>query len=106
MPYASGSIKERQLFPDIALGQASSSLDQIRRAARNRFLVLVEYKGSSRLVEPYSLRYPTTGNEILHVWEVEKNGNTSNQHKSFVTEKLRYIETTDKIFTPKWEVEL
>jgi len=106
MPDASGSIIERPLFPEVLPGQSLTSLDQIRRAARNRFLVLVEYNGSTRLVEPYSLRYPTTGNEILHVWEVKKNGSISNQHKSFVTERLRYLETTDNIFTPKWEVEL
>lgn len=106
MPYASGSVIERSLFPEVSPGQSLTSLDQIRRAARNRFLVLVEYNGSTRLVEPYSLRYLPTGNEILHVWEVEKNRSTSNQHKSFVTERLRYIETTDKTFSPKWEVEL
>ena len=69
-------------------------------------LTLVEHNDSIRLVEPYSLRYPTTGNEILHVWEVEKNGVVSDQHKSFVTERLRYIETSNKLFSPKWEIEL
>ena len=103
MPQASGVTKERPLFPEVAPGQVLAPLDQIRRAARNRFLVLVEYNGATRLVEPYSLRYPTTGNEILHVWEVEKNGAASNQHKSFVTGKLRYIETSNKVFSPKWE---
>lgn len=103
---AKGKVTPRMLFPDIAPNFALMSLDQIRIAARNRFLVLIEYKGSTRLVEPYSSRYQNTGSEILHVWEVEKNGSTSNQHKSFVIERLHYIETTDKMFTPKWEVEL
>ena len=106
MPQASGVTMERQLFPKVAPGQILAPLDQIRRAARNRFLVLVEYNGATRLVEPYSLRYPTTGNEILHVWEVEKDGTVSDQHKSFMTERLHYIETSNKIFSPKWEIEL
>lgn len=106
MPQATGVTSKRPFFPEVAAGQILAPLDQIRRAARNRFLVLVEYNGSVRLVEPYSLRCPTTGNEILHVWEVEKNGAASNQHKSFVTERLRYVETSNKMFSPKWEIEL
>jgi len=106
MPQALGVTMGRPLFPEVDPGRVLAPLDQIRRAARNRFLILVEYNGSIRLVEPYSLRYPTTGNEILHVWEVEKNGVVSDQHKSFVTERLRYIETSNKIFSPKWEIEL
>ena len=106
MPQATGKLVERKMFPDIIPGVAPSALDNIRRAARNRFLVFVSYKGSERLVEPYSLRYPATGNEILHVWEVKKNGMISNQHKSFVTNRLTYLSTSDQTFTPKWEVEL
>ena len=106
MPQASGKLVERQMFPDISLGLAPSTLDQIRKGARNRFLVLVEYNGSERLVEPYSLRYPATGNEILHVWEVTKNGMRSNQHKSFITDRLTYLSTSDQIFNPKWQIEL
>lgn len=106
MPGATGSSAERPHFPIVAPGQPLSSLDQIRRAARNRFLTTVEYSGSIRLVEPYSLRYPSTGNEILHVWEVEKNGRPSNQPKSFITSKLQYLETSKRNFTPRWVVEL
>lgn len=106
MPYALGPKVERQLFPDIAPGQSLSTLDRIRRAARTRFLVLVEYKGSQRLVEPYSLRYPTTGKEILHVWEITKDGIISEAHKSFVTDRLKFIDVSNQTFTPKWEIEL
>ncbi|MEL7124432.1 MAG: hypothetical protein AAFO07_33660, partial [Bacteroidota bacterium] len=106
MPYATGRPASRSLFPEVQHGQVLSSLDQIRRAARNRLLVLVEYDGAQRLVEPYSLRYPSTGNEILHVWEVEKNGGHSDMHKSFNTANLRYIQTSNRPFKPKWEIEL
>ncbi len=97
---------ERKMFPDISPGVGPSALYSIRKAARNRFLVLVEYSGSERLVEPYSLRYPATGNEILHVWEVTKNGRTSEQHKSFITDRLTYLATSIQTFKPKWEIEL
>lgn len=106
MPGIHGRAVERQMFPDILSEVAPSTLDHIRRAARNRFLVLVKYNGAERLVEPYSLRYPTTGNEVLHVWEIKKNGFLSNQHKSFITNRLIYLSTSNQIFVPKWEVEL
>ncbi len=106
MPQASGLLAERKMFPDISTGIAPSTIDHIRKAARNRFLVLVSYKGSERLVEPYSLRYPATGNGILHVWEVNKNGMVSNQHKNFVTNRLTYLSTLHQTYIPKWEVEL
>ena len=101
-----GRVVERKMFPDISPGVAPSTMDYIRKAARNRFLVLVGYNGSQRLVEPYSLRYPATGNEILHVWEVNKNGMRSNQHKIFITNRLTYLSTSDQTYIPKWLVEL
>lgn len=106
IPQASGILVERQMFPHISPGFAPSVLDQIRKAARNRFLVLVEYNGSKRLVEPYSLRCPATGNEILHVWEVNKNGMESDTYKSFITDRLTYLSTSNQTFTPKWQIEL
>lgn len=106
IPGATGRPVERQMFPDITSGAIPSTLDYIRRAARNRFLVLVRYNNAKRLVEPYSLRYPPTGNEILHVWEVKKNGLSSNQHKSFITNRLTYLSTSNQTFVPKWEIEL
>ncbi|HED08518.1 MAG TPA: nucleotidyl transferase AbiEii/AbiGii toxin family protein [Ignavibacteria bacterium] len=106
MPWVSGIPVEHQMFPDIEPGTAPAALDYIRRAARNRFLVLVMYNGSERLVEPYALRYPATGNKTLHVWEVKKDGLPSNQHKSFITNRLIYLSTSNKTFVPKWEVEL
>lgn len=106
MPQAGGMLVARKMFPDISPGIAPSTMDHIRKAARNRFQVLVGYNGSERLVEPYSLRYPATGNEILHVWEVNKNGVRSNQHKSFITNRLTYLSTSGQTFIPKWVVEL
>lgn len=106
MPEAIGLPVERKMFPDITASAGPSAIDKIRRAAGSRFLVLVEYKGIERLVEPYSLRYTSTGNEILHVWEVKKNGEKSESHKSFITDKLTFISTSNHTFNPKWLVEL
>lgn len=106
IPEAEGTRIARQFYSLISAEIAPSALDYIRRAARNRFLVLVEYMGAQRLVEPYALRHPARGDEILHVWEVSKNGFTSNMQKRFITNRIAYLSTSNKTFTPKWEVEL
>lgn len=57
-------------------------------------------------IESNSLRYPSTGNELLHVWELEKNGMPSNMHKVFKTHEIDSASISNHAFIPKWEVEL
>ena len=106
MPQANGMPAARKLFPDMTYGVAPSALENIRKAARNRLMVLVSYNGTKRLIEPYSLRYLATGNQNLHVWEVEKNGRSSNIHKTYTTNQLKYLSTSNQTFVPKWKIEL
>lgn len=96
----------KRRFFDYEVSTGPSVLDIIRRAARNRQCVYISYNGSERLVEPYSLRYPSTGNEILHVWELQKNGTISNKHKSFNTERISSARISGETFRPRWVVEL
>ena len=105
-PNAVGAVVDRILFPKINWKTGPTSMDIIRQAARNKFCAIVSYHGSTRIVEPYSLRYPRTGSEILHVWETEKNDSPSNQHKSFKTNEIDGAKISDVIFNPKWIVEL
>lgn len=105
-PSAKGKIVPRVLFPKIDWQTGPTAMDQIRYAARNKFCALISYHGLRRLVEPYSLRYPLTGNEILYIWELEKNGIPSNMHKCYKTHEIDSASISDQIFIPKWEVEL
>ena len=105
-PEAIGKIFPRSLFPKINWQTGPTAMDQIRRAARNKLCVLISYHGATRLVEPYALRYTSNGNEILYVWELEKNGMPSNMHKSFKTPEIDSASISNHTFIPKWEVEL
>ena len=67
---------------------------------------LISYHGSVRLVEPYSLRYPSRGNELLHVQEIEKNGMPSNTHKAYKTHEIEFASISDRTFAPRWAIEL
>ena len=103
---ATGENVPRLLFPRINWQTGLTAMDQIRYAARNRLCALISYHGSTRLVEPYSLRFPPTGNIILHVWELQKNGMPSNGHKSFKTHEINSASISKQTFIPKWMIEL
>ncbi|MCB0368370.1 MAG: nucleotidyl transferase AbiEii/AbiGii toxin family protein, partial [Bdellovibrionales bacterium] len=78
----------------------SQSLDQIRFAARNHLLVEIIYKGIPRLVEPYSLRRPNTGNLLLYVYEVQRGGAPGGGIKAFMVSKIQGVDVTPNVFSP------
>ena len=106
IPIAKGELVPRQPFPEVDWRTGHAPMHQIRFAARNRLCAIVNYSGSQRLVEPYSLRYPSTGSELLHVWELTKNGTTSESHKSFKTHLIESASVSSVPFRPQWLVEL
>ncbi|OGY82964.1 MAG: hypothetical protein A3F54_04650 [Candidatus Kerfeldbacteria bacterium RIFCSPHIGHO2_12_FULL_48_17] len=107
MPGATGRIAPRQWFPTTGhRNQSLLAIELIRHAAHNRQCASISYDGSTRLIEPYSLRYPPAGNEILHAWEIEKNGVSTNGHRSFKTNKIDSASISNKTFIPKWKIEL
>lgn len=106
MKEAVGTIIPRVLFPEINPEEGLTPMDQIRYASRNRLCAIVHYHRSERLVEPYSLRHPSTGNILLHVWELEKNGRSSNKHKSFKINEITSASVSDNSFSARWIVEL
>ena len=81
-------------------------MERIKQAARRRLAAYVDYHGSTRLVEPYSLRYPPTGNEILHVWEIEKDGRPVGAHKSYNVDDIQSASVSNIEFRPRYAIEL
>jgi len=110
MPRISGRVVPRTFFPAVGHRTGSAlAMDTIRRAAHNRQCVLISYHGHNRLVEPYSLRYPATGNEILYVREIEKDGRPSekiNNPTVYKTHEIASARISNRTFTPRWAVEL
>ena len=82
------------------------SFDRIIFAAHNRLCIQVKYKNIRRLVEPYSLRYPSTGNVLLYVWELDREGVRTNQKKALRLDAIEDVQVTKRPFTPRFEVEL
>jgi hypothetical protein len=81
-------------------------MDRIRFAARNRLLVQISYHNVVRLVEPYSLRMPQTGNLLLYVYEIQRALRPGEGIKAFKVADLGDVAITDRPFQPQYLVEL
>lgn len=86
--------------PSVRLWGVGQPLEAIRFAGANRLLVEFEYSGSTRLVEPYSLRRAGTGNLLLYAWEVD-----TGQIKAFNVNKIVNPRATAHTFAPRFQVE-
>ena len=78
-----------------------SHLDVIRFAAANRLCVELRYLGSSRLIEPYSLRETREGHIILHAHNRNKDA-----HRSYRLDRIEGASVTNDSFVPRFAVEL
>lgn len=83
-----------------------SRMDRLRFAARNRLLAHVSYHGVQRVVEPYSLRMPKTGNLLLYVHEVARGSGPGEGTKAYKVAEIAGVELTDQPFQARYLVEL
>jgi len=93
-------IRDRRLRLPVS-GTAQTALEVIRFAAANRLCVDLGYKGSTRRIEPYSLRRTSEGNIILHAVNVAKQA-----HRSYRIDRIQSARVTDDTFAPRYEIEL
>ncbi len=76
-------------------------LDVIRFAASNRLCVDLLYQGSTRRIEPYSLRRTLADNVILHAHNRDKNA-----HRSYRLDRIQGARVTNESFIPRFAIEL
>lgn len=93
-------LRQRDLRLPVS-GPVQSMIEIIRFAAGNRLLVELDYQGSTRRIEPYSLRQTQDGNIILHSWNTDKN-----EHRSYRVDRIQGARVTNSAFTPRYAVEL
>lgn len=84
-------------FPSMA----RAHLEVIRFAAANRICAELDYQGSTRTIEPYSLRRSRAGNVILHAHNVNKD-----THRSYRIDRIEGARLTSTAFVPRYEIEL
>lgn len=93
-------LRERQLRLPVS-GGIQSAIEIIRFAAANRLLVELQYQGSTRHIEPYSLRRTQDGNIVLHAVRAD-NG----EHRAYRLDRIQGARATDQAFTPRYIMEL
>lgn len=81
-------------------------LEAIRFAGASRLLVEFSYHGNRRIVEPYSLRRPRTGNLLLYGYEVRKDGFPTSEIRAYKVHEMSGVRILQETFTPRYDVEL
>jgi predicted nucleotidyltransferase component of viral defense system len=79
---------------------AGVPLEVIRFAAANRLCVDLEYDGTSRIIEPYSLRRTRDGNLLLFAVK-----NESGESRSYRVDRIEGAHATSRPFTPRFLIE-
>ena len=99
---SSGEITIRsRVLPVAVPHRARAPLEIIRFAAANRLCVDLVYDGSSRRIEPYSLRQTADGNFVLHAIRRE-----SGEHRSYRVDRMQGAYVVGESFAPRYLVEL
>lgn len=93
-------IRERTLRLPLS-NSVQSHLEIIRFGAANQLCIDLDYQGSTRRIEPYSLRRTRDGNILLHAWSVDRDA-----HRSYRVDRIQGARTTDRTFAPRYTVEL
>lgn len=93
-------LRDRQLRLPVSAG-IQSAIEIIRFAAANRLLVELQYQGSTREIEPYSLRRTRDDNIVLHAVRAD-----TGEHRAYRLDRIEGARATSQAFTPRYEIEL
>lgn len=93
-------IRQRSLSLPVSAA-AQSYLEIIRFAGANRLCVELGYQGTTRRIEPYSLRMTQEGNVVLHAHSLDRN-----EHRSYRVDRIESARSLNQTFVPRHAVEL
>jgi hypothetical protein len=86
--------------PTVRVWGAGIPLEEIRFAAVNHLCVELGYQGSTRLIEPYSLRRTRDRNLVLHALRHD-----SGEHRSYRVDRIQSARATTVPFSPTYAIE-
>lgn len=84
----------------------SSPIEILRFAGTSHLLVQFSYHGALRVVEPYSLRRPNTGNLLLYGFERRKNGFPTDDIRAYKIAEMANVQVIQEAFRPRYAIEL
>lgn len=86
--------------PTVWTWGAGVPLETIRFAAANHLCVELRYQGSTRVIEPYSLRRTRDGKLVLHALRAD-----SREHRSYRVDRMQGVAVTTHAFRPVYAIE-
>ncbi|OXM83688.1 nucleotidyl transferase AbiEii/AbiGii toxin family protein [Paenibacillus rigui] len=105
-----------EMFGSLPIGRGevaffpSQLRNKVMEAGQKMTMLKVNYNGTVRLVEPYSLIYKVTkqgiGSEYLYVFDTTSRLDSPPSIKSFMHTKITSMDVTDIKFEPRFEVEI
>jgi predicted nucleotidyltransferase component of viral defense system len=101
-PLAAGSDDDLLWTPPATVGVWGTRvpLEEIRFAAVNHLCVELGYQGSTRVIEPYSLRRTRDGNLVLHALRHD-----SGAQRSYRVDRIQSANATTIPFSPRHAIE-
>lgn len=87
--------------PTLTRWPAGVPLEQVRFAGANRLLVELTYQGTTRLIEPYSLRRSKAGDLLLYGIKA-----ATGEIRSYRVDQIQGVRPTDESFIPRFAIEL
>ncbi|MBX3323904.1 MAG: nucleotidyl transferase AbiEii/AbiGii toxin family protein [Phycisphaeraceae bacterium] len=79
----------------------AAPMESVRFAAANRLCVELRYNGTTRLIEPYSLRRSQAGNLLLYAIRTD-----SREPRAYRVDRIQGVRVMDRVFTPVYRVEI
>lgn len=79
----------------------SSFIESIRFAGVNRLRVRLTYQGSTRMIEPYSLRRSRAGHILIYAIKTE-----TREVRSYRLDRIQRVQVTQEAFAPVYAIEL
>lgn len=86
--------------PMIETWNAGFPFELIRFAGRNRLCLELGYRGTTRLVEPYSLRRSQAGDLLFYAWKV-----ADAEIHAYRADRIQGVRVTNRPFAPRFAVE-
>ncbi|HEV7807848.1 MAG TPA: nucleotidyl transferase AbiEii/AbiGii toxin family protein [Solirubrobacteraceae bacterium] len=87
--------------PTITRWPGGAPLEQIRFAGSNHLLVELRYQGSTRLIEPYSLRRSKAGDLLVYALKHE-----TGEIRAYRVDRIQGVRITTTPFRPSYAIEL
>jgi hypothetical protein len=104
VPARAGQV--RATTPPMRMWAQRIPLEAVNYAGAAHLLIEIEYHGARRVIEPYSLRRPKTGNLLLYGFERTKDGYPTDGIRAYKVEEIDATRVLSTAFSPRYAIEL